>query len=129
VVARAGAEPLAVVLDEYPYLEGAAPGPTSVLQRFWDHAAPGTQIKLVLSGSYVSAMKRLDDVDQPLHARRTHRMTLAHPSPNAVHLGLSGLWAAFAGIAAHLEFHGPRVSSMAPTFRQDEGADSLTHVT
>jgi hypothetical protein len=77
VVARAGAEPFALVLDEYPYLEEAAPGLTSVLQRFWDHAAPGTQIKLVLSGSYVSAMKRLDDVDQPLHARRTHRMTLA----------------------------------------------------
>lgn len=48
---------------------------------------------------------------------------------NAVHLSLSGLWAAFSGIAAHLEFHGPRVSSMAPTFRQDKGADSLTHVT
>lgn len=77
VTARAGTDPFVVVLDEYPYLEEAAPGLSSVLQRFWDHAARGTQIKLVLSGSYVSAMKRLEDVDQPLHARRTHRMALA----------------------------------------------------
>ncbi len=73
---RAAGEPILLVLDEYTYLEEAAPGLASVLQAWVDHDLPGTRVKLVLSGSYVSAMKRLEAQDAPLYGRRTLRMTL-----------------------------------------------------
>jgi AAA+ ATPase superfamily predicted ATPase len=63
-----------LVLDEYPYLEGASPGLASVLQAAWDHDLRETRLKLVLAGSHVSAMARLEAADQPLHARRTARV-------------------------------------------------------
>lgn len=74
--ARATDVPLMLVLDEFTYLAEVAPGLPSVLQSWWDHDVPGTAVKLVLSGSYVSAMKRLEATDAPLHGRRTHRLAL-----------------------------------------------------
>jgi AAA+ ATPase superfamily predicted ATPase len=74
VVERAAGEPLALVLDEFPYLEDAAPALPSILQRVWDHDLAGTRIKMVLSGSHISAMKRLTEADQPLYGRRTGRI-------------------------------------------------------
>ncbi len=71
---RAGTEPFLLVLDEFPYLQEASPGIASVLQDWIDHDLPGTRIKLILSGSYISAMKRLEAADQPLHDRRTLRL-------------------------------------------------------
>lgn len=71
IVAEASGEPFLLILDEVPYLLDAIRGFGSVLQTIWDHLLADTQIKLVLSGSYVSAMRRLTDADQPLHGRRT----------------------------------------------------------
>lgn len=72
---RGGEEPLVIVLDEFPYLTQAAPALPSVLQETWDHRWAGTRIKLVLSGSYVTAMEELEASDQPLYGRRTARLT------------------------------------------------------
>jgi len=69
-----------LVLDEYPYLEESSPGLASVLQAAWDHDLKDTRLKLVLAGSHVSAMARLEAADQPLHARRTARV-LFRPFP------------------------------------------------
>ncbi len=77
VAGRAGADPFLLVLDEFPYLADAAPALPSVIQKLWDHDWAGTQIKLVLSGSYVTAMERLEAADQPLYGRRTARLTFA----------------------------------------------------
>ncbi|MEN8151553.1 MAG: ATP-binding protein [Planctomycetota bacterium] len=63
--------PLLLVLDEFPYLAAAEPALTSILQRFWDHEWQETRLKLVLCGSYVTAMRQLEAGDQPLHGRRT----------------------------------------------------------
>jgi uncharacterized protein len=71
---RAGTEPLLLVLDEFPYLAEAAPALPSILQSVWDHRWAGTRIKLVLNGSHISAMTRLEDADQPLYGRRTGRL-------------------------------------------------------
>jgi uncharacterized protein len=68
-------QPFLLVLDEFPYLSSAVPSLTSVIQKFWDHDWQDTRIRLVLCGSYISAMKQLEQVDQPLYGRRTARMT------------------------------------------------------
>ena len=74
---QAEGERLLVVLDEFPYLVEASPALPSLVQAAWDHQLAGTKIKLVLSGSYVSAMKRLADADQPLFGRRTATLPIA----------------------------------------------------
>jgi uncharacterized protein len=74
LVDRADGNPLTVVLDEFPYLVDSAPALPSMLQAWWDHRLPGTRVKLVLSGSHISAMKRLVADDQPLYGRRTGRI-------------------------------------------------------
>lgn len=91
---KAEGQPFLLVLDEYPYLEEASPGLASVLQAAWDHDLARTRIKLVLAGSHVSAMARLESVDQPLHARRTARLVF-RPFP-------------YFDLAAFLPTYGPR---------------------
>ncbi len=66
-----------VVLDEFPYLSDAAPALPSLLQALWDHSWAATRLKVVLSGSHVTAMRRLEAADQPLYGRRTRRLVLA----------------------------------------------------
>jgi len=71
LVDKAAGKSLVVVLDEFPYLADAAPALTSILQAEWDQRLAGSRIKLILSGSHISAMRKLSAADQPLHGRRT----------------------------------------------------------
>ncbi len=71
---RVGDTPFVLVLDEFPYLSAASPALPSILQRYWDHDFVGRPIKLVLSGSFVTAMRALEEADQPLYGRRTARL-------------------------------------------------------
>jgi AAA+ ATPase superfamily predicted ATPase len=73
---RAGGERCLLVLDEFTYLADAVPALPSILQAWFDHAAPRTRMKVVLSGSHISAMHRLEQADQPLYGRRTRRLVL-----------------------------------------------------
>lgn len=77
VAERAEGGPFLLVLDEFPYLAEAAPALPSILQRAWDHPWAESRMKVVLSGSYVTAMARLEEADQPLYGRRTARLTFA----------------------------------------------------
>jgi hypothetical protein len=77
VTERAGESPFLLVLDEFPYLAGAAPALPSVIQKLWDHRWASTRMKVVLSGSYITAMTRLEEADQPLYGRRTARLAFA----------------------------------------------------
>lgn len=71
---RATAGPLLLILDEFPYLAEADPALPSILQDVWDHQWLPTGIKVVLNGSHISAMTRLEEADQPLYGRRTGRL-------------------------------------------------------
>jgi hypothetical protein len=73
---RSGGERLLVVLDEFPYLVDSAPALPSILQAWVDQSA-STRIKLVLSGSHITAMRQLEGNDQPLYGRRTRRLVVA----------------------------------------------------
>lgn len=74
VTNRADGAPFLLVLDEFPYLAAAAPALSSIIQSLWDHQWPDTRMKLVLSGSYITAMNRLEAMDQPLYGRRTAKL-------------------------------------------------------
>ena len=74
---RAGSEPFLLVLDEFPYLAGVSEPLTSIVQRFWDHEWADSRIRLVLAGSYITAMKQLEEQDQPLYGRRTAKLSFA----------------------------------------------------
>lgn len=77
VVQQAAGRPFLLILDELPYLLEAVRGFGTLLQRVWDHDLPDTRVKLVLSGSYVSTMRRLTAADQPLHGRKTGSLAFA----------------------------------------------------
>ncbi len=72
---RADGEAFLLVIDEFPYLAEAAPALPSILQDTWDHRWSGMKAKIVLNGSHITAMKRLEEADQPLYGRRTGRLT------------------------------------------------------
>lgn len=72
--ARAAARPLLFVLDEFTYLIDAAPALPSILQAAWDRCVTGSRLKIVLCGSYLTAMQHLDAADQPLFGRRTSKI-------------------------------------------------------
>lgn len=71
---RADGSPFLLVLDEFPYLADAAPALPSIIQEAWDHRWPETRVRLVLNGSHITAMRRLEAHDQPLYGRRTGRL-------------------------------------------------------
>jgi hypothetical protein len=77
VTDQADGKPFLLVLDEFPYLAAAAPALPSIIQSLWDHDWQSTRLKLVLSGSYVTAMNRLEQVDQPLYGRRTGKLLVS----------------------------------------------------
>ncbi|MEL6705685.1 MAG: ATP-binding protein [Bacteroidota bacterium] len=115
VAERAEGAPFLLVLDEFPYLADAAPALPSILQAWWDHEAPGTQLTVVLSGSHVSAMKRLVGPDQPLYGRRTARLDV-HPFdyrdaarfvPTWSPRDRLRLYAVFGGLPGHLALVDP----------------------
>jgi AAA+ ATPase superfamily predicted ATPase len=58
-VTLAAKEPLALVIDEVPYLLRSTPGFASVVQFVWDHVPPGTRILLVLTGSAIGIVEDL----------------------------------------------------------------------
>lgn len=73
---RAGAERLAVILDEFPYLCESTGGLTSIIQRWWDGRGRTSRIMLVLCGSAQTFMTDLDAGSAPLHQRFTKKIAL-----------------------------------------------------
>lgn len=115
IIQKTAGEPLLLILDEFPYLSDAAPALPSILQKLWDHDLPGTRIKLILSGSHITAMKRLTESDQPLYGRRTGRIDIPlFDYMDAVRFvpGYSArdkllAYAMFGGLPGHLELIDP----------------------
>jgi AAA+ ATPase superfamily predicted ATPase len=70
-------EPVAVVLDELPYLADVEPGLLTVLQHWWDANKRRPNLKLFIAGSYLAFMERqVLDARAPLYNRRTAAMRL-----------------------------------------------------
>ena len=58
-VTLAAKQPLAVVIDEVPYLLRSTPGFASIVQVVWDHLGPGSHMLLVLTGSAIGVVEEL----------------------------------------------------------------------
>ncbi|MFT4605521.1 MAG: AAA+ ATPase superfamily predicted ATPase [Rhodothermales bacterium] len=118
VTSRADGKPFVLVLDEFPYLADAAPALPSILQRWWDHRLADQGVTLVLSGSHVTAMKRLVQSDQPLYGRRTARLDIhAFDYLDAAEFARDWepkdrlrLYAVFGGLPGHLSLVRPEQS-------------------
>ncbi|MBI2891941.1 MAG: ATP-binding protein [Deltaproteobacteria bacterium] len=74
--ALAREKPLLVVLDEVPYLMGSTPGFASMVQVVWDHAARGSKLMLVLTGSSIGVVATMLGESGALHGRPTLAMRL-----------------------------------------------------
>ncbi|MGH7718012.1 MAG: ATP-binding protein [Gemmatimonadaceae bacterium] len=105
-----GDDPFLLILDEFPYLASAAPALPSIIQTIWDHDWPARRMKLVLSGSHITAMRRLEAADQPLYGRRTARLQIApFPytyvadfAPNYTPVDQTLAYGIFGGLPGHL---------------------------
>jgi len=62
-------EPLVVILDEFQYLMGQEDDVVSQLVAIWDRELKGRPLTLVLCGSEVATMERLEGGDSPLYGR------------------------------------------------------------
>jgi len=70
----AAARRLVVILDELPYALEADPALPSFIQNAWDHQLKQTQICLILAGSHISLMNRLQSYRAPLYGRFTAQL-------------------------------------------------------
>ena len=141
VTERSAGRPTLLVLDEFPYLAAAAPALPSILQTYWDHRGPGTGLKLILSGSLVTAMKRLEAGNQPLYGRRTARFDIGPFGYRDAALFVPGYasrkamltYGVFGGLPGHLALLDPaeRLSSNAARLLLDPSgrlADDAQHM-
>ncbi len=123
---RAAGVPLLLILDEFPYLAAAAPALPSIIQSVWDHHWPETRLKLVLNGSHISAMQRLEQADQPLYGRRTGRLIFppfTHEYVGAFVPGYTArerliIFSIFGGLPGHLALLDPERALAANVMRQ-----------
>jgi AAA+ ATPase superfamily predicted ATPase len=74
--ALAASEPLAVVLDEVPYLARSTPGFASIVQAVWDHLPADARLLLVLTGSAVGTMEAMLGPHGALRGRPTDTLRL-----------------------------------------------------
>lgn len=65
----AKAQPIILVLDEYPYLRDSVKGLDSILQHLIDAYHDDSHAKLILCGSFMETMKALLLVQNPLYGR------------------------------------------------------------
>jgi hypothetical protein len=108
--ALAAEAPLAVVLDEVPYLARSTPGFPSIVQAVWDHLPAGTRLLLVLTGSAVGTIESMLGAGGALRGRPTVPMRLDPLDPWSARAFLPGLapaaffeaYAACGGYPLHL---------------------------
>ncbi len=80
-VALAAEEPLALVLDEVPYLLKSTPSLANIVQVVWDHVPADTKLMLVLTGSAVGMIETMVGAGGALRGRPTVTLRLEPLDP------------------------------------------------
>lgn len=70
-------EELIFVIDEYPYLVNLIKGLDSIIQKSIDKYKHKSKLKLVLLGSYIDIMSKLNHSDNPLYGRISTMMFIS----------------------------------------------------
>jgi uncharacterized protein len=91
LAALADDEPLALVIDEVPYLLRSTPGFGSIVQVVWDHLREGTRLLIVLTGSAIGVIEELLGGSGPLRGRPTRARRLDPLDPVAARVFLPRL--------------------------------------
>ncbi|HZT17064.1 MAG TPA: ATP-binding protein [Gaiellaceae bacterium] len=77
------ASPVIIIIDEFPYLAESLPAIEAILQKVWDRTLEGQPVFLVLLGSDISMMEKLNTYGRPLY-NRAEEMLLAPMSPKEI---------------------------------------------
>jgi uncharacterized protein len=104
--ARAGGEPLTLVLDEFPYLCQTVEGLPSIVQKVFDRVTDQrVPLNLILCGSRISFMEELLGERNPLRGRQTLELDLL-PMPYREAAAFFPDWAPEDRLAAYGVFGG-----------------------
>lgn len=104
-------ERIIVILDEFPYAAEVEPALPSILQNVWDHHLKQTELMMVLCGSHIGMMERLQAHQAPLFGRISGHLRLKPLPFHALHEFLPSysldqrvaVYAMLGGVPAYLE--------------------------
>lgn len=110
IASKASDEPVIVILDEFQYLMGSEEGVVSQLTAVWDREVGQRNLTLVLCGSEVATMRKMEAGDSPLYGRINWRHRLrsfdyfdaAKMFPDHDEHSLAYLYGVFGGVPKYL---------------------------